>query len=150
MKNEKGVTLVELLAAIVLLTLIITVFLQFLPQLATTNKKNVEKNQAINLAESELLHWKEVISNNFNTYKASATQTTCSFDNGKVCFVVDKIDMQDEQYNQDFYVSINLHKHPEDELTMKNAHHLHIEIKNRENDAKIGEAFGFVYLPKEE
>lgn len=150
MKNDKGMTLVELLAAIVILTLVITVFLQFLPQLAKTNKTNIDKNQAINLAEIELLYWKEKIESDFNSFIASSKQTNCSFDNKKICYFVEKDDLQDKQFNKDFYISINLHKEPENELKKKKAHQLHIEIKNRQNNLKVGESFGFVYLTKEE
>lgn len=142
MKNEKGMTLVEVLAALIILVLVITVFLQFLPQLATTNKKNVEKNQAINLAEEELLLWKDTISDDLDSFKANAIETNCSFDNSKVCYVIEKVDLQVDNYNSEFYVSINLQKEYESDLT---ARRLHITINNRENDTKFSEAFGFVY-----
>lgn len=149
MKNEKGMTLVEVLAALIILVLVITVFLQFLPQLATTNKKNVEKNQAINLAEVELLHWKDEISAHPDTFKASAQLKNCSFDNNKNCYVVEKENLQDDQYNKNFYVSINYQQKPEEgDFDKIQAHRLHLEIKSRENDTKVSEAFGFVYLQK--
>lgn len=177
LKNEKGMTLVELLAAIVILTLVITVFLQFLPQLAKTNKINIDKNQAINIAENELNYWESILTNanNIKDTLEEKNENKVLIELKKItdidwikkeckvikliddtelpiditCYITnEKINLQYESYNDKFYVSIKLLGESEEEFDSYHtkAYRLHLEIKSRENDAKIGEAFGFVYF----
>lgn len=53
-KDEKGVTLVELLAAIAILSIIVTAFLAFFIQAARTNSQTNEVNEATFLAQEEI------------------------------------------------------------------------------------------------
>lgn len=53
-KNESGVTLVELLAAIAILSIIVTAFLAFFIQAANTNSRTNEVNEATFLAQEEM------------------------------------------------------------------------------------------------
>lgn len=67
--NQKGVTLLEVLLSIVILTIILVTIMNFFPQMAGMNKHNEDKQQAINLAKKELIDWqgrkdiKEVLAN---------------------------------------------------------------------------------------
>jgi type II secretory pathway pseudopilin PulG len=56
-KNEKGITLVEVLAAVVILSIIIGSIMNFFPQIETVNNINGEKSQAINTAKQVLNKW---------------------------------------------------------------------------------------------
>lgn len=56
-KNEKGITLVEVLAAIVILSIVLGSVMNFFPQIATVNKVNEDKSKAISLAKQELIKW---------------------------------------------------------------------------------------------
>lgn len=54
LKQESGVTLVELLASIVLLTIIVTTFLSFFVQAGRTNNRIDDMNEATFLAQEQL------------------------------------------------------------------------------------------------
>ena len=54
LKQESGVTLVELLASIVLLTIIVTTFLSFFVQAGHTNNRIDDMNEATFLAQEQL------------------------------------------------------------------------------------------------
>jgi prepilin-type N-terminal cleavage/methylation domain-containing protein len=56
-KNEKGVTLIEVLAAVVILTIILGSTMNFFPQMGLINKTNADKSQAINTAKQVLVKW---------------------------------------------------------------------------------------------
>src|SRR5699024_8050009 len=54
LKSESGVTLVELLAAITILSLFVTAFLAFFTQAANTNNITNEVNEATFIAQEEM------------------------------------------------------------------------------------------------
>ena len=54
LKQESGVTLVELLASIVLLTIIVTTFLSFFVQAGRTNNRIDDMNEATFIAQEQL------------------------------------------------------------------------------------------------
>lgn len=56
LNQEAGVTLVELLAAIAILSIIVTAFLAFFVQAGSTNNRIDDKNEATFLAVEELEH----------------------------------------------------------------------------------------------
>ncbi len=56
-RNEKGVTLIEILAAVVILSIILVSLMNFFPQMGFINKLNGEKSQAINTAKQVLIDW---------------------------------------------------------------------------------------------
>jgi prepilin-type N-terminal cleavage/methylation domain-containing protein len=55
--NEKGLTLVEVLISIVILSIILLSFMRFFPQMGYLNKQNEDKTQAINSAKEILIDW---------------------------------------------------------------------------------------------
>ena len=57
--NQKGVTLLEVLLSIVILTIILVTIMNFFPQMAGMNKHNEDKQQAVNLAKKELNYWQK-------------------------------------------------------------------------------------------
>lgn len=56
-RNEKGVTLIEVLISIVLLSIIFLSFMRFFPQMGFMNNENIDKTQAINTAKEILIEW---------------------------------------------------------------------------------------------
>lgn len=56
-RDEKGVTLIEVLAAIVILSIVLVSIMNFFPQMGLLNKINGNKAQAINTAKQELIKW---------------------------------------------------------------------------------------------
>jgi prepilin-type N-terminal cleavage/methylation domain-containing protein len=55
--NEKGLTLVEILAAISILSIIVVSFLSFFPQVGMMNQQNDVKTKGINVAKKILAQW---------------------------------------------------------------------------------------------
>lgn len=151
--NEKGITLIEVLASIVLLMIIFLIFAQIFPQMSITNKNNLDKNHAINLAAEELNHWQNTLNTKpkIDSFKSNATIIQCSLEgtNNAICYYKEKIEIQHEKYREDFYVSIKLWEeselHRDIGVSTRNAYRVHVEIKSWQNDKKISETFGFIY-----
>ncbi|MEH7304937.1 type IV pilus modification PilV family protein [Neobacillus drentensis] len=59
--NEKGLTLTEVLASLVILSIIFLSILRFFPQMGLMNKVNEDKTQAINTAKQLLIVWQNSI-----------------------------------------------------------------------------------------
>jgi prepilin-type N-terminal cleavage/methylation domain-containing protein len=55
--NEKGLTLVEILAAITILSIIVVSILSFFPQVGMMNQQNDVKTKGINVAKKILAQW---------------------------------------------------------------------------------------------
>jgi Prokaryotic N-terminal methylation motif len=68
LKDEKGITLVEILASITLLSIILVSIITFFPQVGMNNKHNEEKIQAINLAKKILAVWTDDEDNEVSTF----------------------------------------------------------------------------------
>src|SRR5690606_8426929 len=108
--DEKGITLVEVLVSVVLLMLVLTIFMQFLPQMAMTNQKNVEKNQAVNLAKEELFYWQNELNDEseLEIFKNTAHATTCQLEDEEVTCYEYEGKIQHADYDENFDVSIKL------------------------------------------
>lgn len=63
--DESGISLIEVIASVVIISIILIAFMNFFPQMAKSNNQTGEKQQAINLASSELLFWQNIISEQF-------------------------------------------------------------------------------------
>lgn len=74
--NEKGLTLLEVLLSIVILTIILVTVMNFFPQMGFMNKQNEDKQQATNLAKKELIYWQETLGNSsdFENFKKNPKQ----------------------------------------------------------------------------
>jgi prepilin-type N-terminal cleavage/methylation domain-containing protein len=57
-RDEKGLTLIEVLISIVILTLIFLSIMNFFPQMSFINKENEDKSKAVNYANELLIEWK--------------------------------------------------------------------------------------------
>ncbi|MEH7129906.1 prepilin-type N-terminal cleavage/methylation domain-containing protein [Neobacillus drentensis] len=57
-RDEKGVTLLEVLIAIVILSFIFLSIMNFFPQMGLINKANEDKAKAVNYANELLIEWK--------------------------------------------------------------------------------------------
>lgn len=59
--NEKGLTLIEVLASLVILSIIFLSILRLFPQMGLMNKVNEDKTQAINTAKQLLIDWQNSV-----------------------------------------------------------------------------------------
>lgn len=57
-QNENGMTLVEILAALVILGIVFIGFMTVFPQMTAFNEKTGDKLETMNLAKKELAYWK--------------------------------------------------------------------------------------------
>lgn len=80
LKDEKGITLVEILASITLLSIILVSIITFFPQVGMNNKHNEEKIQAINLAKKVLAHWTDDAGNEVSTFIKGSGSTPGPYD----------------------------------------------------------------------
>ncbi|MFG5995025.1 prepilin-type N-terminal cleavage/methylation domain-containing protein, partial [Salmonella enterica] len=55
--NERGISLIEVVASIVLLAIIMVSVINLLPQMGKKNNQNEDKQIAVNLASKELAYW---------------------------------------------------------------------------------------------
>lgn len=59
LKNETGLTLLEVLLSILILTILLISIMNIFPQIGKVNIQNKEKLETINLAKKELKKWQE-------------------------------------------------------------------------------------------
>lgn len=138
-KNQQGLTLIEVLASIVLLSIVIVSFLSLFPQITNFNKSTEENLQAAATAkEVRVLVKKEITSMNPIPNKLSFTNERTLYDdaysyNGK--------------YN-DFEVVIELQTQPfvgnEDRPNeVRKIYKYKVSIKNNENQL-LSKTYGFI------
>ncbi|MDR7001471.1 type II secretion system protein [Neobacillus niacini] len=65
-KNQKGLTLVEVLVSVVILSIILLSIMKLFPQMVFMNIQNLNKSQAINTAKQVLVTWQN--SNDVKNY----------------------------------------------------------------------------------
>ncbi|KOY82808.1 hypothetical protein I6G82_12610 [Lysinibacillus macroides] len=80
--NEHGISLVEVVAAIVLLTIILVSVINLLPQMGLKSKQNEDKQVAINLVSKELDHWQSTLEGNIANLLANPDGTFSFLDAG--------------------------------------------------------------------
>lgn len=56
-KNERGLTLLEVLLSIVILTIVLVSVMKFFPQMGMMNTQNQEKLESMNLTKKVLIDW---------------------------------------------------------------------------------------------
>ncbi|MCA1065253.1 type II secretion system protein [Rossellomorea sp. AcN35-11] len=58
-QDEQGMTLLEVLLSMVILSIVLLTMVNFFPQMGRMNTYNSEKMEAVNIARGELALWKE-------------------------------------------------------------------------------------------
>ncbi|MEL4024534.1 type IV pilus modification PilV family protein [Lysinibacillus endophyticus] len=77
--NEKGISLIEVIASLVILSFILISFVSFFPQMGKTNNSNEDKQQAISIAKTELIYWKDYFEFNGPEFKSFISTPSNSF-----------------------------------------------------------------------
>jgi prepilin-type N-terminal cleavage/methylation domain-containing protein len=84
-RDEKGLTLLEVLISIVILSFIFLSIMSFFPQMGFINKVNEDKSKAVNYANEMLIEWKnsesvkDCIKNNNGTSLSSYYKTDSNY-----------------------------------------------------------------------
>ncbi|MEY9975830.1 hypothetical protein [Lysinibacillus sp. RC79] len=80
--NERGISLVEVVASIVILAIILISIVNFLPQMGKKNNQNEDKQVAVNLASKELSYWQSTLQGDFNSLLANPDATFSFIESG--------------------------------------------------------------------
>jgi len=139
-KNDEGVTLVEVLAAMAILSIILISLLNFFPQMSMVNKYNEDKAQAINSAKELLLEWQEK-SEIKNYIDDPSILSTLSIDPPQIT---------DNYYifettHDNFDAIVKINKIPSKASEFSNAHLMVVQLFDQKNNL-IGEIYGYMVI----
>ncbi|MEB2302763.1 type II secretion system GspH family protein [Lysinibacillus xylanilyticus] len=80
--NERGISLVEVVASIVILAILLISIVNLLPQMGLKNNQNEDKQVSINLASKELAYWQSILKSDFNSLLANPDATYSFIESG--------------------------------------------------------------------
>ncbi|MEH7332701.1 type II secretion system protein [Neobacillus drentensis] len=148
-KNEKGLTLIEVLISIVILSMVLLTTMSFFPQMGFVNKQNQDKTQAINTAKEVLINWQE--SNEVKTFLAIDNQTTGftpAYVNELVNYSFFSYDKFPGYYyfettRDNYNVHIKIKKSPNTSSSVSYVHSMVVQLLNKRGNI-IAETFGYV------
>jgi prepilin-type N-terminal cleavage/methylation domain-containing protein len=143
-KSEKGVTLLEVLVSITILSIVLISFITMFPQMGLMNKTNADKSQAVNTAKDLLNEWKT----NPDIINALKSGTPWPIE--------PVITSTPQNYhlflNTNPNAEIRIWKEPEkgfnDDTDLINAYKIQVQVKN-DRDLVISENYGYVIVKKE-
>jgi Prokaryotic N-terminal methylation motif len=149
LKEEKGVTLVEVLLAMTLLTIILVSFLGMFPQMGFVNNLNQDKAQATNIAKEILINWEK--STEVQTFLRSSSQTSGFLPTHVNDFVhythFDPNKFTGYYYfetTKDIYdVQIKIRKSPNNSSNNSHIHQIIIQLLNDRGNV-VSETFGYI------
>lgn len=140
LRSQKGVTLLEVLLSIVILTIILASIMNFFPQMGLMNKLNVEKIQGVNLANEVLLDWQNVDFRNFLNHPSKDVIPEYSrYESPNYIFKTEKAG---------FDVEIELNEKSDLKSDPTKAHVITVKILNDQNNV-ISETYGYVFYEEE-
>jgi prepilin-type N-terminal cleavage/methylation domain-containing protein len=146
-QDNKGVTLVEVLAAMAILSIILISIMNIFPQMGMMNKQNEEKSQGINTAKQLLIEWsnKDEVKNALKLDDPSARLWPVGY-------------VQENEDTRGYYLFeltepvkavIMINKTPDLNQSgaehQYQAHQIKVEIKN-DRDIVVSETYGYVMV----
>ncbi len=145
-RNEKGVTLIEVLASIVLLSIILLSVIRFFPQMGLINNLNEDKSKAINLAKEVLINWQESSDVKWFLVKSDRVAGFTSTD-PKVAY--NKFSFDGYYYyfeaTKDIYnVKIKIKRLPDTSSRLSSVNSIVVQLLNKKNGNVVSETFGYV------
>ncbi|MEO2074633.1 MAG: prepilin-type N-terminal cleavage/methylation domain-containing protein [Bacillus sp. (in: firmicutes)] len=139
LKEEKGVTLLEVLLSIVILSMILLTTMSFFPQMGFLNNQNNLKTQGINTAKDVLLKWQ------------NDSRLDVFFANPDAGVIPDYKPIPGADYYNfesvegKYLVNIQIKKTPSRESKIYNAHQIDIILfKLNKTGSAISKTYGFV------
>lgn len=137
-QNERGLTLLEVLLSIVILTIVLVSVMKFFPQMGMMNKQNEEKLVSVNLMKKVLHDWQ---------HKSDVKKLL----NGEISadsitqFKEEKDDYYlFEQTKDNFRVEIFIQRNSDLESEPTKAHQINIRFFD-DNNIKTAETFGYFF-----
>jgi prepilin-type N-terminal cleavage/methylation domain-containing protein len=149
MKSEKGVTLVEVLVSITLLSIVLITLMNIFPQMGMMNKHNEDKAQAINTAKEILIDWQEAdeVEEFIKEKRTSGFIPTAG--NPKIAYTHFSYDIEDDGYyyfetTKDKYdVQIRIKKSPKINSNTTQVNQIIVQLLNERGNV-VSETFGYV------
>lgn len=140
-KKEHGVTLVELLAAIAILSIIVTAFLAFFTQAGRTNNMTDETNQATFIAVEEM----EKITNLSQQKKTFKDMKEAYLETGSVYSSSENTDSHLEvtTSRDGFKITLNVVNKLDNEEKPTNLYHTTVNVEGGRNNAKMQSVLPF-------
>ena len=143
-ENEKGITLVEILAAISILSITLISIVQFFPQIGWLNHHNDMKTKGMNLAKKELVEWSHssIVINYLKDPSQPEPEGYIGDIDGHHNFELLK-----DGFN--IYVQIETQGGLASDPgvnSLSKAHYIHIELKD-EKGKQVSETYGYILVP---
>ncbi|OIJ10285.1 hypothetical protein BKP35_14400 [Anaerobacillus arseniciselenatis] len=122
LKNHNGLTLLEVLLAFSILTIVFIAFLTFFPQIGTFNQITDEKMRAVNVAKQQLVIVQNDFGPKFINNLNTNPQPTNIYDQNNPYYIslnlIEDIDVDENYYllltkRQGLLISIKINKEPE-------------------------------------
>ncbi|NMD70531.1 prepilin-type N-terminal cleavage/methylation domain-containing protein [Bacillus sp. DNRA2] len=154
-RSEKGVTLIEVIASITILSIVLITFFNFFPQMGFMNKQNEDKLQGINTAKLVMVKWKEsdkvkAIIRNYtssNVDPNSLNDDTLNYDYGEKINKDEDSDVDALLYTAsigDLTAKIEILVDSDFDSAFKTeAHQIHVTVLNNK-DKLLSESYGYV------
>ena len=134
-QNEKGMTLVEILAALVILGIVFIGFMSVFPQMTLFNAKTKDKLETMNLAKQELVELQE---SNHLLFDKSFFELTSDYER----YIYDE---KGYRFEVDYYIQPDL-KRDSDVAGSISLNKVHIKVKKEgasKQDSIISETYGY-------
>lgn len=147
--NERGISLIEVVASIVLLAIILVSVINLLPQMGKKNNQNEDKQIAVNLASKELAYWQSALKNDFNTMLANPNGTFSFIKSGDQLTYDgdDTISIKTSNtrsMSSKYYTEIKITKTPDLDSQPTKANQISIFIY-KNNNILVAETYGYVF-----
>ncbi|MBT2735786.1 prepilin-type N-terminal cleavage/methylation domain-containing protein [Bacillus sp. ISL-7] len=145
-QNDKGVTLIEVLVSIVLLSIIFLSFMSFFPQMGLMNNQNQDKAKAINIAKEVLVNWQESSDVKWFLVKTDQVIGFTSTD-PKVAhtrFSYDPTYYYFETTKDNYDVNIKINRFPETSSRLSSINSIVVQLLDKKNRHVVSETFGYV------
>ncbi|SDM79847.1 hypothetical protein SAMN05518871_102262 [Psychrobacillus sp. OK028] len=144
-KNTSGFTLVEILASVILLTVVISFFLSIFPQMSNMNNRNGENLDSANVAKEVLVLVKEnySIDNSTLNLEGSILNFTIAENNSNSLIVKGTYDTLS---NKKFFIELEINKTGAiSNSTIDNLYQVKIKVKNsHENTNALATTYGYI------
>ncbi|SEM33402.1 prepilin-type N-terminal cleavage/methylation domain-containing protein [Mesobacillus persicus] len=156
--NEKGVTLLEVVLAMAILSIILISFLNIFPQMGMMNNFNEEKTQGINTAKELLVEWQnypEMANFPSNSIKADIEVDQANFskigeykDHHEGDYYFFEYDHEVSPSNTKYAVKVRILVDEEVDSEQTKAHRIYIELLNKDRGTKVSETYGYILSDK--
>lgn len=144
LKNNSGFTLIEILASVVLLTVVLSMFLSIFPQMANTNNRTGDNLDAANVGKEVLVKMKKM------SYENITSKTNLPIDNTTYTNSTNNIQIKGTYVTnvENYNVEININKTHDVEINSSTTRLRRFSIKILDDQNKNTLTTTYGYLQK--